>query len=162
MSAESPASVEQILSAFGDEGYWHARLAEFTGGTAALDSLATSADGAVTVRITVGLLGDRLPKVVTQLHRGDLKMVRAEEWRRDADGRVHGEIDVAIPGAPLTAKGQGLLVAAGSGSRMSYTTTVTVRVPVVGGKIESYICGQTLDEISRVQRFTDQWIAENS
>lgn len=161
VTAESPASVEQILSAFGDDKYWHARLAEFTGGTATLDSLRVDAEGTVAVGITVGLLRDRLPKMVTQLHRGDLQMMRNETWSWSDDGRVRDDVDVAVPGAPLSALGQALLVPVGNGSRMNYTTTVRVKVPLVGGRIESFICGQTVDEITRLQSFTNEWITEN-
>ena len=48
---DSPASVEQILSAFGDEDYWNARLAEFAGGTATLDTLSVNEAGTVGVTI---------------------------------------------------------------------------------------------------------------
>jgi hypothetical protein len=160
LSVESPATVDQILSAFGDGEYWRARLAMFGGGTATLTSLIIDASGAVTVAITLGLLRDRLPKLVTQLHRGDLEMVRNENWSRIGGGRVRGDIDVAVPGAPLSAVGQALLVPEGSGSRMTYSATVAVKVPFVGGKIENFMGGQTIDEITKLQRFTTQWIAE--
>jgi len=160
LSVESPATVGQILSAFGDGEYWRARLATFGGGTATLSSLIIDASGAVTVAITLGLLRDRLPKVVTQLHRGDLEMVRNETWSWVGGGRVRGDIDVAVPGAPLSAVGQALLVPEGNGSRMKYTTTVAVKIPLVGGRIESFICGQTSDEITKLQNFTTEWITE--
>ena len=161
LSVESPASVEQVLLAFGDEDYWQARLAAFGNGTATLGSLIVDASGTVTVVVTVSLLRDRLPKLVTQLHRGDLQMVRNERWSRIGGGRVRGEINAAIPGAPLSAIGKALIAPGRNGSRLKYTTTVAVKVPLVGAKIESYIGGQAADEIARLQRFTSEWIAEN-
>lgn len=160
LSVESRVTVDQILSAFGDGEYWRARLAAFGGGTATLSSLIIDASGGVTVTITLGLLRDRLPKVVTQLHHGDLEMVRNEAWSWIDGGRVRGDIDVAVPGAPLSAVGQVLLVPEGNGSRMNYTTTVAVKIPLVGGRIESFLCGQTSDEITRLQNFTTEWITE--
>jgi hypothetical protein len=74
---------------------------------------------------------------------------------------VRGDIAVAVPRAPLSGLGQATLAPERSGSRLDYTASVTVNVPLVGGKIESFICGQTIDEITRLQRFTDEWIAEN-
>jgi hypothetical protein len=105
LSVESPASVEQVRSAFGDEDYWRARLAAFGNGTATLGSLIVDAGG-VTVVIRLSLLRDRLPKLVTRLHRGDLEMVRNERWSWIGGGRVRGEISVAVPGAPLSAVGR--------------------------------------------------------
>jgi hypothetical protein len=161
VSTESTASVDQILEAFGDREYWRARLALFTGGSASLDSLNTSPSGEVTVRLRIGMLRDRLPKVVTQLRRGDLEMVRNETWTPTGDGRAIADISVTVPGAPLSAAGQAVLEPQGDGSRLTYTATVAVKVPVVGGKIEHIIGEQTLDEISRLQRFTTEWITES-
>ncbi len=161
LSIECPASVEQVLSAFEDEDYWQARLATFGGGTATLGALNVDPSGAVAATITVSLLRDRLPRIVTQLHRGDLEMVRNESWVRIGDGRVRGEIGVAIPGAPFTAVGEALLAPAPTGSHLNYSTTVAVKVPLVGGKIERYIGNQATEEITTIQRFTTEWIAEN-
>jgi hypothetical protein len=161
LSVESPVGVEQVLSAFGDEDYWRARLAAFGNGAATLGSLIVDAGGTVTVVVTLSLFRDRLPKLVTQLHRGDLEMVRNERWSRIGGGRVRGEISVAIPGAPLSAVGEALLAPVRNGSRLKYTTTVEVRVPLVGAKIESFMGGQAVKEIARIQRFTTEWIAEN-
>jgi len=162
LAADTPASVEQILSAFGDEAYWHARLAEFDGGTATLESLDVDDDGTVRVKIRVGLMPERLPKVVTQLAPGDLQMLRDETWSPSDDGSVGGVIAVAVPGAPVSASGHARLSPTGSGSRMSYTATVKVKIPLVGGNIESWMCGRTTDEIAKVHVFTNTWIAENA
>ena len=145
LSVESPVGVEQVLSAFGDEDYWRAA---FGNGAATLGSLIVDASGTMTVVVTLSLFRDRLPKLVTQLHRGDLEMVRNERWSRIGGGRVRGEISVAIPGAPLSAVGEALLAPVRNGSRLTYTTTVEVKVQLVGGKIESFIGGQAAKEIA--------------
>lgn len=159
LAVGSPATVAQIVSAFADERYWSARLSQFAGGTAALKSLRTDGNGAVSVTITLGLLRDRLPKMVTQLHPGDIEMVREEKWYWLEDGRVRGDIDVVVTGAPVCAAGQSMLTAADTGSRMTYSGSVNVNVPFIGGRIESLMCRQTAEEIARLQHFTDDWIA---
>jgi hypothetical protein len=161
VSVESEASVDQIRSAFGDQGYWRARLAAFSNGTAKLDSLNIDQGGTVTVVIKVSLFRDRLPKLVTQLHRGDLEMVRNERWSRIGGGRMRGEVSVAVPGAPLSMLGEALLAPVPSGSQLKYSTTVSVKIPLVGGKIEGYIGGQLAEQITAIQHFTTEWIAGN-
>jgi hypothetical protein len=162
VSVESPVSVEQVLSAFGEEDYWRARLAAFSNGTATLGSLNVDAGGTVTVVVRLSLLRDRLPRLVTQLHGGDLAMVRNERWSRIGGGRVRGEVSVAIPGAPLSALGEALLAPMPHGSQITYNTTVEVKIPLVGGKIESYIGSQLAEQITAIQRLTTEWIAENN
>jgi len=137
VSAESPASVEQVHWAFSDKDYWQARLAAFGAGSATLDSLIVDADGTVIMANTLSLLRDRLPRLVTRLHRGDLEMVCSETWTRIGGGQVRGEVSVAVPGAPVSALGAALLTPVQNGSQLKHTTTVEIKVPLVGGKIES-------------------------
>lgn len=159
LSFDSPVSVEEMLAAFGDEEYWQARLAAFDGGTATLNSLVVDADGTVTAALTVSLLGNRLPKVVTAMARGDLEMTRTERWFASGDGHAHGEIEVAVPGAPVSALGEVSMAPSSRGARLQFSTTVQVNLPLVGGQIEDFIVGRLGKEIGAVQVFTDAWIA---
>jgi Protein of unknown function (DUF2505) len=161
VSLESPLSVERIRSAFANLDYWRARLAAFSDGIAALDTLNIDQGGTVSVVIRLSLLRDRLPGFITRLHRGDLQMVRNERWIPIADGRVRGEVSVAIPRAPLSVRGNAILAPLRNGSHLRYDTTVEVKVPLVGGKVESYIGGQLAGQLSAIQRFTTEWITEN-
>jgi uncharacterized protein DUF2505 len=141
VSVDSPVSVDEIFSAFGNENYWQARLAAFDIGTATLDSLIVGADGAVGVGLRVGLLRDRLPKVITKLQRGDLELMHNQRWSRIGGSRVRGEVRVVVCGAPVSGLGEVLLAPVQNGSRLEFTATVEVNVPLVGGTIESFIGG---------------------
>lgn len=160
-SFESPASVEQVHSAFSDEDYWLARIAAF-GGSITLDSLIVDSDGTVIVTTTQDLRHGGLPGMLTKVYRGDLNILRNETWRPIGGRRVSGEISVAAVGAPGSGRGVALLAPLGKGSRLIFTATVEFKVPLVGGKIESYIAGQLADGISEIQRFTTMWITEHA
>ena len=162
LSAESPASVDRVHAAFADEDYWRARLAAFGGpGAATLDSFACDADGTVIVATTFSLLRDRFPKLVTQLGRGDLEMVHTETWSRIGGSQVRGELSIAVPGTRVSAAGGALVAPLGSGSRLSYSVTVKVEVPLVGGKIESFMSTRLAEGILDIHRFTTEWITKN-
>jgi hypothetical protein len=163
LSTESPASVDQVHAAFGDQDYWQARLAAVGSGpgAATLDSLIVDAAGTVTVAATFRLVRDRMPRVVSRLGRGDLVMVHTETWSPVDDNQVRGEVCVAMRGTPVSALGVALLAPLVSGSRLKYSTTVTVKVPLVGGKIESFMGSRLAEGIMDIQRFTTTWIAEN-
>jgi len=161
LSVDAPVGVGDILSAFADDEYWRARLAAFENGTATLDDLTVEPDGVVTVQLTVRLFADRLPAVVTKMAGGDLAMARTERWSWVDDEQACGAIEVAVPRAPVTAHGEVLLTPLPTGSRLRFSTTVEVRVPLVGGLIENFIIGRLGDDIGAVQRFTNEWIAAN-
>jgi hypothetical protein len=161
LSLDAPVGVDEILAAFADEDYWQARLTAFDSGTATLDALTADPDGSVKAALTVSLFANRLPKVVTALVPGDFEMARTERWYPVSDGQVRGTIDVSVPGAPVSAVGTVSLVPVGAGARLDFTTTVRVNIPLVGGQVEKFIVGRLGDEISAVQRFTNNWIVTN-
>ncbi|WP_343600349.1 DUF2505 domain-containing protein [Mycobacterium sp.] len=162
LSVDSTVGVDQILWAFGHREYWRARLGTFGEGTATLDAHDVDSDGTVTLDLTLGFVRDRLPKVVAGVHRGELAMVQHERWTRIGDGRGRGEITVTVPGAPVHAFGEVLLLPTDHGARGEFTTTVQVKIPLIGGQLENLIGNQLGDEIREVQRFTGAWVTENS
>ena len=161
VSFDSPASVEQIHSAFGEEDYWLARIAAF-GGAKRLNSLVVESDGTVTVTVAEDLRRGVLPGMLAKLYRGDLNVVSAEKWRPAGDRRVSGEIGVAVTGAPGSGHGAAMLAPAGEGSQLTLSGTVEFKVPLVGGKIESYMGRQMVEETPVMLRFTTKWIMEHA
>jgi hypothetical protein len=163
MATEYEGSVEQVHSAFRDERYWLARLTESGADIYSLDSI-DYPGGGIDVITTQTLRADRLPGVVTQFHRGDLSFVREETWTPVTEGLTSATVRGSITGAPATLRGTAVLAPAkaGPGSRLNFSTTVEVNIPLVGGKIENFIGSQLLDLLIREQRFTTAWIAENA
>jgi hypothetical protein len=162
LSAYYSVGVEPVRAAFGDEEYWLARLADSGADFATLDSMVVEEDGRVIVATTQALRPDRLPAVITQFHRGDLRIVRTESWSPVTDGTAHAELNGSVPGAPVSLVGTAELAPSDSGSRMAFRATVEVNIPLVGGKLESFIGGKLAELVSAEQRFTTLWIAESA
>lgn len=161
LEAEFPTSVEQIHSTFGDEGYWRARLAANDAGSATLDSLELDTAGATHVVTTVRLLSERVPKLFAQLYVGELELVHRETWEPIDDGKVRGQIRYTLPGTPLNAIGAALLIPVGTGARLNCAATVTAKVPLIGGRIESFVGTRFAEGIALTQTFTTEWINEH-
>ena len=160
-AVESPVSVERIHSAFSEEDYWLARLAAF-GGIGRLDSLIVGTDGSVSVAIIGDVRHDGLPGLVAKLYPREWQVVQNEMWSPIDGGRVRGEVSFATRGAPGSGLGTVLLTPAQNGSRLKCTATVEFKVPLVGGKIESFIGRQLVQQISEIQRFTAKWTTEHA
>jgi len=161
LSADYPASVERVRSAFADEQYWLARLADSGADDATLDVLRVGTDGTIAVSTTQVLRADRLPGVVTQFHNGDLSFVREEAWGPIVEGQATAVIKGSIRGAPATLDGSAVLTPEGAGAKLQFTATVEVRIPLVGGKVENFIGNQLVDLLIAEQRFTTAWIQDN-
>lgn len=156
----SPASVEQVFGAFGNRAYWLARIEAF-GGDKTLDALDVEPDGQVRVVVTEDLRHGALPGMLAKVYRGDLNIVTTEVWTPAGDGRVGGDITVAVTGAPGSGGGTAVLEREGSGSRLALNGTIRFKVPLVGGPIESFLAREFSQGIPEIQRFTTSWLGEN-
>jgi len=160
VTTDSPASVDQIHLAFGSEAYWQARIAEFGGGATTLDYLTVDTAGSVDVATTQDLRNDLLPGPLAKAFRGDLKVVRAEVWRRD-EHTVRGEVTISASGVPGSGVGTAVLEPVSEGSRLTLSGTLEIRIPLVGGRIEKAIADQIVAELPQLTRFTSDWISQN-
>ncbi len=161
MSTDYGATVEEVLRAFSEEAYWLARLADSGADDATLDVLRVDGNG-IDVITTQVLRRDRLPGVVTQFHRGDLCIRREERWEPVNGGAATATVTGSILDAPATLTGNAVLEPAESGAQLKLRATVEVRVPLVGGKLESFIGSQLVDLLIAEQRFTTLWISETA
>ena len=161
---ESPASVEQIHAAFRREDYWLARHAAFDA-TSTLDSLLVEADGTVTVRATQHLGRRLLPELVARHVPGQLKILHSETWRPVGDRQVRGQVSVSAPAGLGSGCAEAWLTPvgpAGTESQLRFAATVKVKIPFVGGKLESSIGAELAENIPAFQRFTTTWITEHA
>jgi uncharacterized protein DUF2505 len=160
LAADYDDSVDEVLGAFRDEQYWQARLAEHGVDEARLDLFEVDGDGGVEVRTTLVLGAKTLPGLVTQFHRGDLRIERGEKWRRTGDGAAEAAVTGTIGGAPVDVTGTAELTPGGTGSRLVYRASVEVRIPLVGGKLENVIGQQLSQLVVAEQEFTSDWLRE--
>lgn len=153
--ATSSHPPEPVYTAMVDRDLLEERLRHLGGPGAAVTSYETTSDG---VRYTLrhGIASADLPSVVRNLIRGgDLKIDRTEEWKDTGDGRYDGTGSVVVVGTPATARsvmrvdGDG-----GSGSQIRIRAEVTVKVPLLGSKIEEAVAGQIEQLLSAETAFT--------
>ena len=168
MSTDYGVSVEKVLRAFSEEEYWLARLADSGADDTTLDSIEVGGpsgdDGSIDVITTQVLRSDRLPGVITQFHRGDLRIRREERWEPITNGSATANVTGWILDAPASMTGAAVLepVAETGGARLKLRATVEVRIPLVGGKLENFIGNQLVELLIAEQRFTTTWIGETA
>ncbi|GFG63429.1 hypothetical protein MKUB_09190 [Mycobacterium kubicae] len=167
MSADYDGSVEQVHRAFHDPDYWKGRLAETPVDIATIESLRLGGesgdDDTIEVVTLQTVCSHNLPGLVTQLHRGDLCVRREEIWGPVTDGIATASIKGSIVDAPVSLSGTAVLapVAESGGSRMTLQLSIHVRIPLIGGKLESLIGNELGQLVTIEQRFTTHWVANN-
>lgn len=158
-SAQYPRPVATLHAALTDEGYWQARLKEVGGPGATFESL-TVGDGTIDVVLKQSVPAEHLPSVVTSIRPGDLIIRRTESWGPLQGDRAQGTFSAEVEGAPGRLRGTMTLSADGTGSELVMDGDVEVKIPLIGGKIESVIAGQVLELLDAEEDFTGQWVAQ--
>lgn len=158
LSAHYPVEVAAVYAAFTDEQYWLARLADSGVDSATLDSMTVDQDGTIQIATTQRIHHSRLPALAAQFHAGDLEVVRKERWSIGSARAARGGVTGKVLRAPARLSGDATLSPTDTGCRLDFAATVRVDIPLIGGKIESFI-GTRLAELMTIeQRFTSTWV----
>jgi len=160
---ETNSSTEQILSAFGQEDYWRARLGAFDT-LDTLEEFTVDRAGSVLVKLAKDVLhpgrqsgGPPIGRFLPRTWR----VVQTEEWRAGRAGRIEGDLRLVAHGTPASAAGSTVIVPVQGGSQGTGSATVRFNVPLIGGQVEN-LMGRTLTEsIRALNEFTTSWIAEH-
>jgi hypothetical protein len=159
--ATPPRPAAAVFAAMVDADCLRARLAKLGGRNAALLEHEADAEHA-RFRVQHGLEPEDMPSAVRNFLPADFVIIRLETWRRDDEGRYTGMADVDVPGTPADATGQMGLRDAGTGSELRIRTDVTVRVPLLGGRIEGSVGQQILKLLASETAFTLDWMNRNA
>src|ERR1700743_1458704 len=141
MPPDYVVSAGEVLRAFSDEQYWLARLTDSGADDTTLDSMqlggSSGDDGTIDVVTTQVLRADRLPGVVTQFHRGDLRIRREERWEPITDGTATATVTGSILDSPASLTGTATLepLAESGGARLEVRATVEGRIPPFRGQV---------------------------
>jgi hypothetical protein len=96
-----------------------------------------------------------IPSFAKKFVGGEVEIRQAETWT----SLEHGDIHVTIPGKPGEMKGTAVLAEAGGVTTETVTLDITVKIPLVAGKIETLI-GKILGSALRAENRTGvTWLA---
>jgi len=87
------------------------------------------------VRIEYSQPTDRIPAFAKKFIGPETDIVQTETWTRPE----HGDIHVTIPGKPGELNGTAVLTEKNGVTTETVTLDITVKIPLVGGKIETLI-----------------------
>jgi Protein of unknown function (DUF2505) len=148
---------EKVYAAMTDPEYLRARLRELGGpGSELLEHEATAESARY--RLKQGISASDLPPIVGKVMNGDLSIERTETLRRTAPGSYSGDVDVKIANAPASAAGTMSLDGDGDRSDFGVHADVTVKVPLLGGKIEEIVAEQVRQLLEAETAFTVRWL----
>jgi hypothetical protein len=158
----SASDAKTVYAAVVNADYLKARLAALGGKNAALFDY-TQSEGTVGYRLRHGVAAQDLPAAIRPLLGGDLKIDRVENWRTESDGIYSGTVRVTIPGMPGDLTGNMKLADVdGGGSTVLITGSVSIPIPLFGGKVEEAVADQLGKLLDAEQKFTENWLREHN
>ncbi|WP_019819014.1 DUF2505 domain-containing protein [Saccharomonospora saliphila] len=156
--AHAPA---EVFAAETDPRALRARLDRLGGTHTELSAHAETDDG-VRYTLVQGVPADRLPAAVRKLHSGDLLVRREYTWTVGGaeEGEAYsGSVVVHVGELPGRISARTGVTRSGDESVLWTRGEVVVRIPLVGGKIESFVAEQIRALLAREADLTAQWLA---
>jgi len=117
---------------------WPQALAAALHDGSELRSAEATADGGV-VLVVSRRLPDGVPGFIQRFLPKDGRVTQTDAWGPVVDGVARGTWEVSFPGSPGEIRGEMTLAPAAGRSTWSVTGTVSIQVPLVGGRIEGYL-----------------------
>jgi len=134
---EIPASVEEVVALRTSERWVALRATELRDGSR-LVHREERADGGIDVAISRELPAG-VPGFLERFLPKDGRVVQHERWGAITDGVCTGSWSVDVAGAPAELGGTSSLAPNGSVSVQMIEGSVKVRLPIIGGKAESFL-----------------------
>ena len=139
-SVESEVGVEDVFAVLTGE-HWAEQLAEHMGDDCRLVSREETAGGGVTLVLS-RRLPQGIPGFLQKFLPSDPRVTTTDAWGPLVDGRRECTWKAKIDQAPARITGTQVLETTAGGNRHTTHGEVSVSVPLVGGKAESFIAEQ--------------------
>ncbi|MET0196305.1 DUF2505 domain-containing protein [Rhodococcus sp. RS1C4] len=152
VSEYPPADVHEALTS---EDQWLARFekAKKTDGY----EMIRHEDGAFTVDISEEVGTSELPGFVKKVIKGKLLITRTDHWGPLDGDAADGTLAGGSSSLPAKVEGTLALRPDGDGSILTVRGRSTVKIPLIGGKIESLINDMIKDMVDQETRETVEW-----
>jgi hypothetical protein len=149
--AVKPAQLRETLV---DPDYLAALGARFAG---LGDAEVETGDASITVVTRRQIPVEYVPAAARGLV-GDGVVTQTDLWSLESDHPVDGSWSATLDGAPATMGGGYTIDGTDAGCRLTVTAQVKVKIPLIGGKIESEIRRYLESLVTKQMAFTQEWL----
>ena len=151
-----PHSIKDVFKEITAEHYISER-AEWVTTDEATATITTAPSGAVKLVLDRAVRRN-FPKPFKGLFPDKQHMDHTEVWEPDGDG-WKGHYDVDVKGAPVKVAAEYTLKKKGAGCELRIWHEVTAKIPLLGGRIEKYILGQSRSQFGDQLKYLDLKLA---
>lgn len=150
--------VRDVHAALIDERYWLDRVADRASATAIVEE--PHGPGSVRVTVTDRSEPSELPSIVRGMLRGPLIVERTDEWGPLVDDVAEGLLSGGATGLPVALEGRSRLrTSRTGGTYVDVQGQVVVRIPLLGGRIESMVHGMVRQIVEHDRIAIAAWLS---
>ena len=154
-SISYPGTVDEVVAMYLTPAYLERRFGQFVvEGSQAVSVEGERVSFAGTVR------PELIPAAAARFVKSDLRITFTEEWARGEAGAT-SRTSVTVDGTPVSVEATSTLAPAEAGSVRDVTGNVSVRVPLLGGRIEKEAVAHLGRVVEREQALAAQWLEEH-
>lgn len=154
-SISYPGTVDEVVAMYLTPAYLERRFGQFVvEGSSTVSVEGERASFAGTVR------PELIPAAASRFVKSDLRVTFTEEWATNEAGAT-SRTSVTVDGAPVSVEATSTLSPSDAGSAREVSGNVSVRVPLLGGRIEKEAVTHLGRVVEREQALATNWLEEH-
>ena len=155
-SVSYPGTVDEVVAMYLTPDYLERRFGQFV----VACSTTVSVEGE-RVSFAGTVRPELIPSAASRFVKSDLRISFTEEWTSNEAG-ARSRTSVTVDGAPVSVEATSTLTGTGTGCSRAVSGNVSVRVPLLGGRIEKEAVAHLGRVVEREEALAATWLAEHS
>ena len=154
-SVSYPGTVDEVVAMYLTPDYLERRFGQFVvAGSSTVSVEGERVSFAGTVR------PELIPSAASRFVKSDLRISFTEEWTSNEAG-ASSRTSVTVDGAPVSVEATSTLTGTETGCSRAVSGNVSVRVPLLGGRIEKEAVAHLGRVVEREEALAATWLAEH-
>ena len=154
-SISYPGTVEEVVAMYLTPAYLERRFGQFV-----VDGSSTVSVEGERVSFAGTVRPELIPAAAARFVKSDLRVSFTEEWATNEAGAT-SRTSVTVDGAPVSVEATSTLSPSDAGSAHEVSGNLSVRVPLLGGRIEKEAVAHLGRVVEREQALATQWLEEH-
>lgn len=154
-SVSYPGTVDEVVAMYLTPAYLERRFGQFV-----VDGSSTVSVEGERVSFAGTVRPELIPAAASRFVKSDLRVTFTEEWATNEAGAT-SRTSVTVDGAPVSVEATSTLSPSDAGSAREVSGNVSVRVPLLGGRIEKEAVTHLGRVVEREQALATNWLEEH-
>ena len=154
-SVSYPGTVDEVVAMYLTPAYLERRFGQFV-----VDGSSTVSVEGERVSFAGTVRPELIPAAAARFVKSDLRVTFTEEWATNEAGAA-SRTSVTVDGAPVSVEATSTLNPSDAGSAREVSGNLSVRVPLLGGRIEKEAVAHLGRVVEREQALAANWLEEH-